>query len=159
MAGSNYPLENTALTVAGKITNQFRFLKPDKLKVDGDLEMNLKIRAQNLKTDIPALFLALKDNETPIPAKILAGITVAYALSPVDLIPDFIPVLGYLDDVILLPILVSLTIKFIPNDVLERNCKLAENMWENGKPKKWYYAIPVILIWLIIIVLILKAIV
>ena len=73
--------------------------------------MDLKVRAKKLKTDIPALFLALKDDNTPIIAKIFAGITVAYALSPVDLVPDFIPVLGYLDDVILLPMLVVLTIK------------------------------------------------
>jgi uncharacterized membrane protein YkvA (DUF1232 family) len=73
--------------------------------------MDLKVRAKKLKTDIPALFLALKDDNTPIIAKIFAGITVAYALSPVDLVPDFIPVLGYLDDVILLPMLVALTIK------------------------------------------------
>ena len=73
--------------------------------------MDLKVRAKKLKTDIPALFLALKDDNTPIIAKIFAGNTVAYALSPVDLVPDFIPVLGYLDDVILLPMLVALTIK------------------------------------------------
>ena len=73
--------------------------------------MDLKVRAKKLNTDIPALFLALKDDNTPIIAKIFAGITVAYALSPVDLVPDFIPVLGYLDDVILLPMLVALTIK------------------------------------------------
>ena len=73
--------------------------------------MDLKVRAKKLKTDIPALFLALKDDNTPIIAKIFAGITVAYALSPVDLVPDFIPVLGYLDVVFLLPMLVALTIK------------------------------------------------
>ena len=119
--------------------------------------MDLKARAKKLKTDIPALFLALKDKDTPILAKIFAGITVVYALSPVDLVPDFIPVLGYLDDVILLPMLVALTIRFIPKDVLERNRKQAEGMWRDGKPKKWYYAIPIVLIWILIIVLILKA--
>ena len=120
--------------------------------------MDLKARAKKLKTDIPALFLTLKDKDTPILAKVFAGITVAYALSPVDLVPDFIPVLGYLDDVILLPLLVILTIKFIPKDVLERNRKQAEGMWSEGKPKKWYYAIPIVLIWVLLIVLIFKAI-
>lgn len=120
--------------------------------------MDLKVRAKKLKTDIPALFLALKDKDTPILAKVFAGITVAYALSPVDLVPDFIPVLGYLDDVILLPLLVTLTIKFIPKDVIERNRKQAEGMWSEGKPKKWYYAIPIVLIWVLLIVLIFKAI-
>ena len=121
--------------------------------------MDLKARAKKLKTDIPALFLALKDKDTPMIAKIFAGITVVYALSPVDLVPDFIPVFGYLDDVILLPMLVALTIKFIPKDVLERNRKQAEGMWRDGKPKKWYCAIPIVLIWILIIVLILKAII
>ena len=113
--------------------------------------MNLKERAKTLKKTVPAVFLALKDKDTPIIAKVLAGITVGYALSPIDLIPDFIPVLGYLDDVILLPALIALTIKPIPSDVWERNLKDAENMWQDGKPKKWYYAIPIVLIWLLIL--------
>ena len=66
--------------------------------------------------------------------------------------------LGYLDDIILLPMLVALTIKFISQDVLERNRKQAEGMWQDGKPKKWYYAIPVVAIWIIIIGLSLKVI-
>ena len=119
--------------------------------------MNLKERAEKLKTDIPAIFLALKDKETPIAAKLVAAVTVAYALSPIDLIPDFIPVLGYLDDVILLPALVALTIRLIPRETMEINRKLAEGLWKNGKPKKWYYAIPIVLLWLIVIWLILKA--
>ena len=69
---------------------------------------------------------------------------------------DFIPVLGYLDDVILLPMLVALTIKFIPTDIIERNRQKAAGLWESGKPKKWYYAIPIVLFWIIIIGLILK---
>ena len=75
------------------------------------------------------------------------------------LTPDFIPVLGYLDDVILLPMLVALTIRFIPKDVLERNRKQAKCMWKDGKPKKWYYAIPIIIFWMLIVFLIVKAIV
>lgn len=119
--------------------------------------MNLKERAKKLKTDIPAIFLALKDKETPVAAKLVAAVTVAYALSPIDLIPDFIPVLGYLDDVILLPALVALTVRLIPKETMEKNRKLAEGLWKNGKPKKWYYAIPIVLLWLIVIWLILKA--
>ena len=120
--------------------------------------MDLKERAKKLKTDIPAIFLALKDKETPLAAKIFAWCTVAYALSPIDLIPDFIPFLGYLDDVILLPALVALTVKLIPENVMERNRQLSAEIWKNGKPKKWYYSIPIILIWLLIIWLIVKAI-
>lgn len=119
--------------------------------------MNLKERAKKLKTDIPAIFLALKDKETPIAAKLVAAVTVAYALSPIDLIPDFIPVLGYLDDVILLPALVALTVRLIPKETMETNRKLAEGLWKNGKPKKWYYAIPIVLIWLLVIGMVVKA--
>lgn len=100
------------------------------------VQMDLKTRAKKLKTDIPAIFLALKDKETSIIAKVFAGITVAYALSPIDLVPDFIPVFGYLDEIILLPMLVALTIKFIPQDVLEKYRRQAEGMWQDGKPKK-----------------------
>ncbi|MEF9918401.1 MAG: DUF1232 domain-containing protein [Eubacterium sp.] len=119
--------------------------------------MNLKVRAKNLKTDIPAVFLALGRKETPLPAKILAAITVAYALSPIDLIPDFIPVLGYLDDVILLPMFIALTIKMIPAEIFAECCQQSENLWKDGNPKKWYYAIPIVLFWIIIVFLIVKA--
>lgn len=129
------------------------------MKINMILKMTLKEKAKKLKTDISAVFLALKDNETPIFAKILAGITIAYALSPIDLIPDFIPVFGYLDDVILLPMLVTLTIKFIPSEVLEKNRRQAEGMWQDGKPKKWYYAIPIVIVWCVMIVLILKVVI
>ena len=123
----------------------------------GAKQMNLKERAGKLKTDLPALFLALKDRETPVLAKVFAGIAVAYALSPVDLIPDFIPVLGYLDDVILLPVLIVITVKLIPAPVLERCRAQSEGIWKDGKPKKWVYAIPIVLIWLIIIAVLIKA--
>lgn len=118
--------------------------------------MKLKDRAKQLKRDIPAVFLALKHKSTPMIAKVLAGITIGYALSPIDLIPDFIPVLGYLDDVILLPTLIALTIHMIPKDVIEECRRNSEGMWSDGKPKKWIYAIPIILIWLFIIWLIIK---
>lgn len=121
-------------------------------------DMNIKERAKQLKTDIPAVFLCMKSKDTPLVAKILAGIAIAYAFSPIDLIPDFIPVLGYLDDIILLPALIALTIKFIPKDVFDRYRKEAEGLWKNEKPKKWYYAIPIALIWLLILWLIVKTI-
>lgn len=118
--------------------------------------MDLKEKAKKLKSDIPALYLALKDKNTPVIAKIFAAITIAYALSPIDLIPDFIPVLGYLDDIIILPVLVTLTIKFIPKDILEEKRSEAQNMWKNGKPKKWYFAIPIVVIWLLLLLLAVK---
>ena len=116
----------------------------------------LAARARKLKTDVPALFLCMKDSETPVIAKILAGLTLTYALSPIDLIPDFIPVLGYLDDMILLPAMVALTIRLIPPAVFAR-CRIeAEGLWANGKPGKWYFAIPIVLFWCVILFLILR---
>lgn len=117
----------------------------------------LKERAKKLKQDIPALFLALKDKDTPTIAKILAAVTLGYALSPVDLIPDFIPVLGYLDDIILLPTLIALTVTMIPRDVWEKNRARAAGIWKDGKPKRWYYAIPVVIVWLCIVLAVAKA--
>ncbi|MGN0675413.1 MAG: YkvA family protein [Oscillospiraceae bacterium] len=118
--------------------------------------MDMKSRAKQLKTDVPAVFLALKDKETPVIAKILAAVTVAYALSPVDLIPDFVPVLGYLDDVLLLPALIALTIRLIPKEKLEMYREQAKDMWRDGKPKKWYYAVPIVLIWTAVILLLIS---
>ena len=120
--------------------------------------MTLKERAEELKTDIPAVFLALGGKKTPWYAKVVAALTVAYALSPIDLIPDFIPVLGYLDDVIILPMLVAFTVRLIPKDVFLEYKEEAKGMWQDGKPKKWYYAIPIVLIWALAVFLIIKAI-
>ena len=79
-----------------------------------------------------------------------------YALSPVDLIPDVVPVLGYLDDVLILPALLTLTVKLIPPKVIERYRQEAKDMWEDGGPKKWYYSVPIVLLWVLIIWMIVK---
>lgn len=118
--------------------------------------IDLKARAKKLKLDIPSVYIALKKRETPIIAKVFALMTVGYALSPIELIPDFIPVLGFLDDIILLPLLISITLKFIPKEIFYQ-CRIeAEDIWSDGKPKKWYLSIPIILIWLFLIVIIIK---
>lgn len=128
-------------------------------KYEGDFIMFKKIdlrqRAKKLKKDIPAVFLAFRHKSTPWYAKAILGVTLVYALSPIDLIPDFIPILGYLDDVILLPSLIALAIKMIPKSVVEECRKESEDLWKNGKPNKWYYAIPIIILWIVIILVIL----
>lgn len=121
--------------------------------------MNLKQKAKALKIKVSALFLAMKRKDTPLIAKIVTGITVGYALSPIDLIPDFIPVLGYLDDIIILPALIVLAMKLIPKEIM-KECEIqSKDLWKNGKPKKWYYALPVVAIWLIVIGLMIRKIV
>ena len=74
--------------------------------------------AKQLKTEIYALYLAARDPRTPLVARLVAGLVVAYALSPIDLIPDVVPVLGYLDDVILVPLGILLALRLIPSDVM-----------------------------------------
>ena len=114
-------------------------------------------RAKRLKTDIPAVFLALKEKRTPWYAKVIAAVIVVYALSPIDLIPDFIPVLGYLDDLIILPSLIAWCVKCIPSDVFEDCRSRAASMTDGAKGGKWYYAIPFVLIWIAVIALIVIA--
>lgn len=110
-----------------------------------------------LKVEVPAVFIALHKKDTPLAAKLFAGITVAYALSPIDLIPDFIPVLGLLDDLIILPALITLTVRLIPDDIMQVCREEAKSLWADGKPKKWRYAIPVIFVWALVVFLIIKA--
>ncbi len=121
--------------------------------------MKLRERAERLKCDIPALFLALRRRDTPLTAKVVAAITIVYALSPVDLIPDFIPVLGYLDDLIILPALIALTVRLIPRSVFDECRSEAAGMRKDASPKKWYCAIPFVLIWTVVIFVIVKAII
>jgi uncharacterized membrane protein YkvA (DUF1232 family) len=78
----------------------------------------LKAWARALKRDVVALWLAARDPRTPLAAKLLAGVVAAYALSPIDLIPDFIPVLGYLDDLLLVPAGIWLVVRLIPAKLL-----------------------------------------
>ena len=117
--------------------------------------MSLKSRAQQLKAASPALFLALNSPDTPALARILAALTV-YVLSPIDLIPDFLPELGSLDDVLLLPAMAALTIRLIPCPVMDACRRQAAGLWQNRKPKRWYYALPSVVIWVLIAWVILK---
>ncbi|GHU61716.1 hypothetical protein FACS189445_4010 [Spirochaetia bacterium] len=109
----------------------------------------LKTKARNLANNLSALSLAYKRRDVSIFAKGFILLAVGYALSPIDLIPDFIPILGYLDDLIILPALIFIAIKLIPREILEECKAEAKCLWQNGKPKKWYYAIPIALVWIL----------
>ena len=98
----------------------------------------------------------MKRKETPLVSKIFAGLAIGYILSPIDLIPDFIPVLGVLDDLIIVPFFIALAIRYIPKETFEECREQSAGLWENGKPKKWYYALPIILFWLLIAFIIIK---
>ncbi|MDR7071710.1 YkvA family protein [Fictibacillus barbaricus] len=109
----------------------------------------LKNYAKKLKQELFVLYLSYKDQRTPWHAKAAAICVVAYAFSPIDLIPDFIPVLGYLDDLIIVPLGISLALKLIPPIVIEENREMAEQLKMNGKPKNWFVGILFIFIWIL----------
>ena len=112
--------------------------------------MDLKKRATQLKTDIPAVFLSLKSKDTPLLAKVLAGITIAYALSPIDLIPDFIPVLGQLDDLLIVPLGIVLAVRLIPPPLMAVFRTEAEA--RATRPRSLIAAAVIALIWLLALI-------
>lgn len=112
--------------------------------------MTLKERARKIKLLLPALMVAMRKAQTPWPAKVVGGLAVVYALSPVDLVPDFIPVLGLLDDLIILPALIALALKLIPG-ALWATCLEQARLQREKKSKSWLYAIPILVIWALII--------
>jgi uncharacterized membrane protein YkvA (DUF1232 family) len=111
----------------------------------------LKEKVKQLKSEIQVLSIAYSDTRTPWTAKLLIGLTVGYLLSPIDLIPDFIPVLGILDDLILVPLLISLSIKLIPAIVLKEARKVALVNPKRMKKNNWIVGFFILLIWLILI--------
>jgi uncharacterized membrane protein YkvA (DUF1232 family) len=106
--------------------------------------------ARMLRTDIVTLYLAARDPRVPWHVKALAGLVVAYALSPIDLVPDFIPVLGLIDDLIIVPLGVFAVIKLTPADVLADLRRQAEARMD--KPNAgWWGALVVIVLWALIV--------
>jgi uncharacterized membrane protein YkvA (DUF1232 family) len=107
---------------------------------------SLRWRARRLKAETYAVYLAARDPRTPWYARLLAAGVVAYALSPIDLIPDFVPILGYLDDLILVPLGIGLAIRLIPEPVMTECRARAEALAE--RPTSRWVAAVVIAIWL-----------
>lgn len=105
---------------------------------------------RKLKQDIYTLYLASRDPRIPFMAKAVLVLTVAYAFSPIDLIPDFIPVLGYLDDLLLLPLGIWLTIKLMPENVLEEYREKARQMLQKPQKSNYIMAAVIVIIWLLI---------
>lgn len=107
----------------------------------------LKAWADRIKTDTYALYLACSDPRVPWYAKALAGVIVAYALSPIDLIPDFIPVIGYLDDLLIVPAGIALAARLIPKEVLEEHRAHARRRLGEPHPRSRLGAILVVTLW------------
>ena len=113
-----------------------------------------KTRARQLKTQTYALYLAYRHPGVPWYAKIFSACIVAYLFSPIDLIPDFIPILGYLDDLILLPLGIMLALKMIPEDVWQECKQEALNAMRQDQPVNWIAAGVIIAIWLLLLALV-----
>ncbi|SDZ14529.1 Protein of unknown function [Nitrosomonas sp. Nm33] len=118
-----------------------------------NLFLNLKQLAFRLKAETLALYFAARDPATPWYAKFLVAAIVAYALSPIDLIPDFIPILGYLDDLVLLPLGIALAIRLIPPEVLAACRVRAQEISQDAKPVSRVAGGIIIMIWLLVGVL------
>ncbi len=118
-----------------------------------DLSMieRVKEKTSELKKQVFALYLAYKKKETPLIAKVFTVIVVAYALSPVDLIPDFIPVLGYLDDFILIPMGVAIALKLIPAEIMEECRKEAEAKLQSDIPEAKAAGVIIVMLWILIL--------
>lgn len=112
----------------------------------------LKSRARALKTETLALYLAFRDPRTPWYAKVWTALVIAYAFSPIDLIPDFIPVLGYLDDLIIVPAGIALALRLIPPEVMIEARETARHSNGPGKGAGWIGAGIILLIWMLAII-------
>lgn len=108
----------------------------------------MRQRARRLKTEIHALYLAYRDPRVPWYARLFAAGVVAYAFSPLDLIPDFIPVLGFLDDLILVPLGIVLALRMIPASVMAECRQRAAETLREGRPTNWLAAAAIVAIWL-----------
>lgn len=108
-----------------------------------------KISAKQLKIEVFALYLAYRDPRVPWYGRVFGACVVAYAFSPIDLIPDFIPVLGYLDDLILIPLGIKVALAMIPESVMAENREQAQKIISQGKPVNWIAAVVIMAIWLI----------
>ncbi|MBB6612280.1 DUF1232 domain-containing protein [Pontibacter sp. Tf4] len=105
---------------------------------------------RKLKEDIYTLYLASGDPRIPFMAKVVVVLTVAYAFSPIDLVPDFIPVLGYLDDLLILPLGIWLSIKLLPAEVVEEYRQKARQQLQRPRKTNYTMAFMIVLIWLLI---------
>jgi len=106
-------------------------------------------RARQLKTELYALYLAYRDPRTPWYARMFAAAVVGYAFSPIDLIPDPIPVLGYLDDLILIPLGVALALRLIPSEVMADSRIKAQARTDEHRPTNWIIVGVIAAIWIL----------
>ena len=107
-------------------------------------------RARQLKAETYALYLACRDPRVPWYAKLLAACIVGYAFSPIDLIPDFVPILGYLDDLVLIPLGVALVVRLIPGPVMAECRARSREVLAQGRPTSRAAAVAIVGVWLLL---------
>ena len=117
----------------------------------------LKTRASAMKRDVAALALAYKDPRTPWYARVFSAVVIAYLLSPVDLIPDFIPILGYLDDLLLIPLGIAAAIRMIPPEVMVDARRRASQLDQAKSPLRYLFAALAVIVWLVILAVVVRA--
>lgn len=112
----------------------------------------IRKKVRNLKAQLPILMIAYKDKRTPFMAKLIMGIAIGYMLSPIDLIPDFIPVIGLLDDLIIVPLLITISFNLIPKEVIEEAKLAFEKNPIMTRKANWIFASIIIAIWATILI-------
>lgn len=117
----------------------------------------LKEKAKKIKMELAALYCAYRHPGVPWYAKAFMSLVIGYALSPIDLIPDFIPILGYLDDLILIPAGIAIALRMIPEGIMEECRKQAADMDKASMGKSWIAAGVILAIWIILIIALIKS--
>ena len=121
---------------------------PENVKAKTEMAFEkIKNWARTLSRDVVTLWIAARDPRTPIGAKVVAAAVAAYALSPIDLVPDFIPVLGYLDDLLLVPVGIFIALRLIPPALLAEFRDMAS--FREGKPNSAAGAAAIVILWLL----------
>jgi uncharacterized membrane protein YkvA (DUF1232 family) len=152
LLGSVYSVNNPGQLSSRRLKNDIEVANGKGQEEDLTFIERLKTRASVLKREIFALYLATRDKRTPWYAKAFVACVVAYALSPIDLIPDPIPILGYVDDLLLLPLGIYLAVKMIPEPVLAE-CRQKAAAANTKLPRNWIAAAIIVALWIAISIL------
>jgi len=110
--------------------------------------------ARSVKRLIAALIIAYRDPRTPLRARIVAACVLAYAFSPIDLVPDIIPILGYLDDLLLLPLGILLVVRLLPDNVWREAQLTASTTPPGRQPVNWWAVGAIVVLWIVLVALV-----
>lgn len=126
----------------------------EKIMLEESIVTKLKNKAKQQKKQVLMLYIAYKKKETPLIAKIFTILIVAYALSPIDLIPDFIPIVGYLDDLIIIPVGIKIALKLIPSEIIEECNDEVDEKIKKNIPEAKIASVLIVLFWILLLLII-----